>query len=206
MSSDSYFDENPHLVLFSGRVGLVMDASAAGGSILAHVDSTPSSLVSSCADEPPITSKGVYDSLQTTASSIEVKLEMTCGAHSLTAKAKPQNSLGDYGRAEFGLVRQGRAVNHVDVRDLTWIDDHDGNRLNWGHAINPDDPVCTPVERQQQPDTPCSSDSQCTDHRFPFCRGSRPNVVGGCYSVDSNPNPDDATCSTDYDPLGGPCP
>jgi len=113
-ASDS-LDAKPHLVIYSGIVGVVLDASAGSGSLFPQLGSTGTFpfLDGLSASE---VSSGLAVSAVTATTTLKCSNK---SAEVLTAKPNPDKG----STAEFGLVRQGHAVTHVTVDNLKWLNE-----------------------------------------------------------------------------------
>uniref|UniRef100_A0A7S2YC34 Uncharacterized protein n=1 Tax=Entomoneis paludosa TaxID=265537 RepID=A0A7S2YC34_9STRA len=206
------------LVMYSGKIGLVLDAKTTDGNLFRQVGST--TLMSSSVNE--LTAKHVYDNLETT--SLEVLADLDCGSEgSFTLKAEKFQA----NAVEFGLVRQGHAVTHVTVEKLAWLNDQ-----GYKPTLS-SNPVCSPIEAPAQdpilnssPDcnwhnandptkgnqnqncfcaanhNPGSPDQthSCSNPEYPICVGHVPGKSWGtCFQDTTQRNPDNAVCSKDSD-------
>jgi hypothetical protein len=98
-------DESPHLILHSGWVGLVIDASVKNGNLIPKFGAVPDNAGS-------WTSAEVYSALP--PSELNVTLTTPSG---ITYRLAKQSS--DF--AVVSAVRQGIVISHVLVTDLVWI-------------------------------------------------------------------------------------
>jgi hypothetical protein len=109
-AASSALDDDAHLLLHSGRLGIVMDA----GGLQAAVSSNSRNLFPKLGALPATgTAREAYDALQ--ASDTSITLETTCGSETTNYV------LGVSGYDSFvqaGLVRQGHAVTQVTLTGI----------------------------------------------------------------------------------------
>ena len=103
-TSSGSLDESPHLILYSGWVGLVVDASAKNDNVIPKFGAVPDEVANG-------TSAEVYAALP--ESELNVTLTTLSGT---TYRLGKQSS--DF--AVISAVRQGIVVTHILVTDLVW--------------------------------------------------------------------------------------
>jgi hypothetical protein len=101
--TSSLLDDTPHLVVHSGWVGVVVDASMAGGNLLPKLGAVPTAFSSG-------TSQQIYSALPT--SSLVCTLTTASGTVYTLSKS--------LGFAAVNPVRQGRTMTHLLITTLTW--------------------------------------------------------------------------------------
>ena len=146
-SSDA-LDQNPHLVLHSGKIGAVLDANVTNGSLFKKLGS----LTGMTSPSGQWTAKEVYDdsSLPIADSSLTATFQLDCSSSSNsdipqsvhTARIGIDESNG---KAVFGGVRQGHAVNHIVVNNLVWLDTSSGQFIQFATSLASND-QCTATE------------------------------------------------------------
>jgi len=187
-ASSNGLNANPHLVMYSGLVGFVLDASAQDGNFFPRLGSTSSGALTETMD-----ATDAFESL--TSSEVTATLNVQCTSipqTTLTAKTAIGASV-----AEFGLVRKGHAVTQVTIDKLDW-------RTDTGDLFVID-PVCN--EGLEETTSDCSSDfgtpaanNPCDTTDFPNCEG------GMCYSGQVQ-DPSNSNCNQDYGAgNSNPCP
>lgn len=181
-------DQNPHLVMYSGNVGLVLDASAKNGNLFPKLGSTAEFV-----QDKDFKATDVYSDLA--ESSVTASLSINCpdvGTSILTASPLQV--------AEFGLVRQGHAVTQVIVEQLEWTTD--------AGELYAMDPLCDQEPVQYPSPFNCIYDygvverngdthRSCPDPGYPTCVG----FVAGSRWGKCNSDPliqGDQPCSSDY--------
>ncbi|GMH73712.1 hypothetical protein TL16_g06263 [Triparma laevis f. inornata] len=97
-------DENPHVVIYSGKIGTVLDLS--GGSLVKQIGSTESIA------EPKILAQ-VYANLP--SASLDITAELSCNGNAAETFALSSSS------AQLGLVRAGHTVTQVTATNLNWL-------------------------------------------------------------------------------------
>jgi hypothetical protein len=198
-SSDN-LDLNPHLALYSGKVGMILDASFNGENMIPKLGSTGSFPFPNGFDANSI-------NRNLTSSQVKTTLSLTCpGLGEQVVKASPVN--GE--RAMFGLVRQGHAVSHITVHNLGW-----NTATGQPVKTSNESPRCDDSTPQTNPDNAnCLADygntdsRSCQDPEYPICVGFIAGQNWGrCYEITAIRDPNTINCAEDYQPnANDPCP
>lgn len=177
-------DQNPHLVLHSGKIGAVLDANVPNGTLFEKLGS----LTGMTSPSGQWTAKEVYDdsSLPIADSSLTATFQLDCSSSSNSDIPQSVHTArigidGSNGKAVFGGVRQGHAVNHIVVNNLVWLDtssDHD-QLIQFATSLA-SNTQCAPESLEPDPTTPnCNQDywvgssnpNSCPNEYYNSCRG-----------------------------------
>lgn len=173
-------DQNPHLVLHSGKIGAVLDADVPNGSLFEKLGS----LTGMTSPSGQWTAKEVYDSdLPIADSSLNAQFQLDCSSSSnsdipqsvYTARIGIDELNG---KAVFGGVRQGHAVNHIVVNNLVWLDASSDQFIQFATSLASNDQCNATENLIANPDNEnCNQDYEagqsypCLDPNYTSCRG-----------------------------------
>lgn len=150
-------DENAHLVLYSGRLGIVVDA---GG--LHAMEPHPRNLLPKLGvvSGAAATAREVYDALDATATNIA--LDVSCSGVTSTYVLGTTSTVAE-GFVQVGLVRQGHSVTQVTLTGLEFQDSQ-GNVYG---------PCGTFVSEKDPSNSNCNGfpPNTCDDPLYPTCLG-----------------------------------
>ena len=174
-------DQNPHLVLHSGKIGAVLDANVPNGSLFKKLGS----LTGMTSSSGQWTAKEVYDdsSLPIADSSLTATFQLDCSSSSTSGIPQSVHTarIGidqSNGKAVFGGVRQGHAVNHIVVNNLVWLDTSSGQFIQFATSLA-SNTECAPESLELDPESRlpgCNQDYgagnsyPCLDPYYNSCR------------------------------------
>ena len=150
--SSNDLDEIPELLIYSEKLGIVVDANGAtssGGTLIKSLG----------VSNPPDSIRGVYENLP--EAKLDVTLTKTCSdetdVYALTGL--------EGSHSQFGLVRQGHTMTHIIATGLVWKDESNENQFLCSASIykNPDNANCNQ-------DYGAAGAYACTSEEYPLCK------------------------------------
>ena len=136
--ANSALDDNPHLILHSGRVGIVLNAKGASGLPVTNRNLFPKiGSVSVSQDQQSKTSKQIYDTLP--AATTDISLTTTCSGGETTKYSLGTSMTNEF--VQIGLVRQGHAVTQLTLSALQFEDSSGGLFGPCGPFVSHKDPA-----------------------------------------------------------------
>eukprot|EP00931_Biecheleriopsis_adriatica_P092531 TRINITY_DN66338_c0_g1_i1.p1 TRINITY_DN66338_c0_g1~~TRINITY_DN66338_c0_g1_i1.p1 ORF type:complete len:1036 (+),score=58.33 TRINITY_DN66338_c0_g1_i1:240-3347(+) len=159
MESSSDLNDNPHLLMYSGHLGILVDlagirSTTALRNLLPKLGST-----STFADD--VSPATVYQSLDEVLTNITLSMSCVDGSN----PSYFLGSKGDQAQAAISLVRQGKIMTQVTIHGLEW--QHYSTFKSIGECAN--------FVKQQDPDNQnCKHDfggsaHPCTNAAYPIC-------------------------------------
>ncbi|CAB9515166.1 Cohesin domain [Seminavis robusta] len=171
---NDHFEKNPHLVVHSGNLGMVLDASAAqDGTLVRQLGA-----VTEGQSTEEIYETLPYSNACATLTLMCTNLTGIDYSVTLTAGLEPDT------KAKLGLIRQGHAVTHIDVRELHWLVKETGQHLRKPECDGlPEEPVQDPSNENCNTDYGIPYGRSCQNPDYPICADHiQGQQWGKCYS------------------------
>ena len=181
--STTTLDDQPHLLIYSGRMSVVLDAGGINGepasrNLIPKLGSLSQVSQQTAATMKP---KEIYDA--TTLASADISLITTCSGGDGTATTKYFLGTEQTRFVPIGLVRQGHVVTQVTLSSLVF---HDEKGLLFG-PCSQFQPVVDPNPTSSDNGSPnCNGSPKwgCTNPTYPKCVGFvQGSSWGKCHSI-----------------------